>query len=103
MSEHVERWRLRVDEWLDLQKAANLLREVKNDVFADISHKAEGKTNAEKERNARRSTGWREFRDSMIHAEDKATRARMNMKFEEMQFQAWQTKSANERKERSRY
>ena len=103
MSEHVERWRLRAAEWLDLQSAADLLRETKNDVFAQIASSMPGSSNAEKERNARCSTEWEDFRNKMIDAEDKARRARMRVKYEDMRFREWQTNSANSRKERDKY
>lgn len=103
MSEHVEKWRLRMAEWLDLQKAADILRETKNDVFAQIASSMPGKSNAEKERNARCSTEWEDFRNKMIEAEDVARRARMRVKYEQMCFDAWRTESANDRRERDRY
>jgi hypothetical protein len=33
MNELVEKWRIRAAEWLDLQEAADILTETKNDVF----------------------------------------------------------------------
>jgi hypothetical protein len=36
MNELVEKWRIRAAEWLDLQEAADILTETKNDVFAEI-------------------------------------------------------------------
>jgi hypothetical protein len=103
MSEHVEKWRLRCVEWLDLQKAADLLRETKNDVFAQITSSQPGKSNAEKERHARCSTEWEDFRNQMIDAEHKARVARMRLKYEQMCFEAWRSEGANARKERDRY
>ena len=103
MSEHVEKWRLRAAEWLDLQKAADLLRETKNDVFAQITASQPGSSNAEKERNARCSTEWEDFRNHMIDAEDKARRAKFRVTYEKMCFEAWRSEGANSRKERSMY
>lgn len=103
MSEHVERWRLRAAEWLDAQQAADLLRETKNDVFAEIKSKQNGSSEAERDRLARTSSEWRSFRNEMIEAEAQARRLRMRMKFEEMQFDAWRTEAANNRKEQGRY
>lgn len=103
MSEHVEKWRLQAAEWLDAQEAADLLRETKNDVFAEIKSKQNGKSEAEKDRLARISTDWREFRDSMIKAEGLARRIRTRMKYEQMKFDAWRSEGANARRERDRY
>lgn len=103
MSEQVERWRLRAAEWLDAQEAADLLRETKNDVFAEIKSKQNGSSEAERDRMARTSTDWRDFRDSMIKAEGHARRLRMRMKYEEMMFDAWRTQAANDRQEKARH
>lgn len=103
MSELVERWRLRCSEWLDKEQAAQLLRETKNDVFAEIASKSDGSTNAERERNARISPQWIKHRNAMLEAEHEARKARMRMKYEEMQFEAWRTAQANDRRERARY
>ena len=103
MSEHVERWRLRAAEWLDMQQAADLLRETKNDVFAEIKSRMDGSSEAERDRLARTSDEWRVFRDKMVNAESEARRHRMRMKYEEMMFDAWRTEAANARQERGRY
>ena len=103
MTEHVERWRLRAAEWLDAQQAADLLRETKNDVFAEIKSRQDGKSEAERDRLARTSDEWREFRNEMIEAESQARRLRMRMKYEEMLFDAWRTEAANARQEKGRY
>ena len=103
MSEIVERWRLRAAEWLDAQEAADLLRDTKNDVFAEIKSKMDGKSEAEKDRLARISDEWIEFRSSMIEAESLARRLRMRMKYEQMMFDAWRTEAANNRQELKRY
>lgn len=103
MSEHVEKWRLMAADWLDKQQAADLLRETKNDVFAQIKSKQNGKSEAEKDRLARISPEWIKFRDSMVTAEAEARRARLRMKHSEMLFDAWRTEAANNRTERGRY
>lgn len=100
MTELVERWRLRAAEWLDLQEAADILRETKNDVFAEIMSRMDGSSIAERDRLARLSPEWKEFRDSMLEAEAKARRARMRLKYEAMMFDAWRTENANARIER---
>ena len=103
MSEHVEKWRLAAADWLDKQEAADLLRETKNDVFAQITASQPGSSNAEKERNARCSTEWEDFRNAMIEAESAARRSRLRVKYEQMKFDAWRTEAANARKERGNY
>lgn len=103
MSEHVERWRLRAAEWLDAQSAADLLRETKNDVFAEIKSRMDGKSEAERDRLARVSQEWKDFRNKMIEAESEARRLKLRMKYEEMLFDAYRTEAANSRQERQRY
>lgn len=72
-------------------------------MFAEIVSRQSGSTNAEKERTARLSRDWNEFRDQMVKAESDARRARMRMKYEEMLFEAWRTASANDRRELARH
>lgn len=86
-------------DWLDKQASADQLRECKADRFAEISHRQDAKTNAEKERLARLDPEWREYREGMLHAEDEARRARFWMKKKEMLFDATRSMNANRRKE----
>lgn len=101
MTDLVEKWRLAAAEWLDLQDAADLLRETKNDVFAEIVSDQEGSSMAEKERRARITTRWREHRDNMVKAESDARRAKMRVKYAQMRFDSWRTSNANARSERA--
>jgi hypothetical protein len=103
MNDHVERWRLRASEWLDAQQAADLLRETKNDVFAEIKSRQDGRSEAEKDRLARLSNDWKDHRNKMIEAEANARRLRLRMKYEEMMFDAWRTGEANKRRELAKY
>lgn len=103
MMEEVEKWRIAAAEWLDLQEAADVLRETKNDVFAEITAASEGKTNAEKERNARLSERWNEFRTAMLKAEADARRSRFRMIYADKVFEAKRSENANARAERSKY
>jgi len=100
MNEYVEKWRIRAAEWLDLQEAADILTETKNDVFAEIKSMQEGSSEAERERKARLSPEWKEFRDKMLDADAKARRARLRVKYESMLFDAWRTENANARTEK---
>ena len=100
MNELVEKWRIRAAEWLDLQEAADILRETKNDVFAEIMSAQDGSSIAERDRMARLSPEWKEFRDKMLEAEAQARRARMRLKYEQMIFDSWRTENANARTER---
>jgi hypothetical protein len=100
MNEYVEKWRIRAAEWLDLQEAADILNETKNDVFAEIKSAQDGSSEAEKERKARLSPEWKEFRDKMLDADAKARRARLRVKYESMLFDAWRTENANARTEK---
>lgn len=99
--DQVERWRLRAAEWLDAQQAADLLRECKNDTFAQITSEMEGHSNAEKERNARCSGRWNEYRNKMIEAESQARRLKLRVTYERMMFDAMRSENANARTERN--
>lgn len=102
MSELVEKWRIAAAEWLDLQNAADLLDDTKHDVFAEIVESMEAKTTAEKERQARLSARWREFRDKWIEAKQEARRSKFRVKYAEMLFDSWRTDNANARAERAK-
>ena len=103
MDDLVEKWRLAAADWLDLQEAADLLRETKNDVFAEITAGSEGASNAEKERNARLSQEWKTYRDKMLRAEADARRAKFRVTYADKQFDAARTAAANARSERGKY
>lgn len=103
MSERVEKWRLAAAEWLDAQQAADLLRETKNDVFAQIKSAQIGASEAERDRMARISDEWQDFRNKMIDAEGHARRLRLRVKYEQMVFDAWRTEAANSRNEQRNY
>jgi hypothetical protein len=100
MTDLVEQWRLAAAEWLDLQDAADLLRETKNDVFAEIMSDMNCKTVAEADRTARCTERWQDFRNQMLDAEKKARRAKMRVRYVQMKFDSWRTENANARTER---
>lgn len=103
MSERVEKWRLAAAEWLDAQEAADILRESKNDVLAEIVSDMDGNSHAERDRLARISDRWKEYREKMVKAEAYARRLRFRVKYEQMIFDAWRTEAANNRTERKSY
>ena len=100
MLEELEKWRLASAEWLDLQEAADILRETKNDVFAEIVSRMEGSSHAERDRLARLTSEWREFRDEMVKAESAARRAKFRVKYSDMKWNSLRSMSANQRAER---
>lgn len=99
MFEEVEKWRIAAAEWLDLQEAADILRETKNDVFAEICSGMDAKSEAEKQRLARLSDRWKSHRNEMVGAENKARRAKLRVKYADMIFEAKRTENANARAE----
>lgn len=103
MQEQIEKWRLQMEKWLDLQEAADLLQETKSEVFAQITSEMDGTTNAEKERQARLSERWNEFNNNRIEANSKARRAKAGVKYCDMKFTAANSAAANARAERRNY
>lgn len=99
MFEAVEKWRIAAAEWLDLQEAADILRETKNDVLAEITIRQPGSSHAEKDRNARVSKEWADFRSKMLEAEAKARRSKLRVKYFDMMFDAARSENANARAE----
>lgn len=94
-----ERWRLAAAEWLDLQDAADVLTGAKNDTLAEITSRTEGSSHAEKDRKARMSSEWKEYRTEMIAAESKARRAKFRLMFAKMQREDHLNGEANRRAE----
>ena len=103
MSEHVEKWRLAAAEWLDLQDAADILRETKADVFAEITSRQGHNSEAANQRAARLDPEWKAFRDKMVKAESAARRSKFRVKYAEMQFDHWRSQNANARTEKKMY
>lgn len=99
MFDEVEKWRIAAAEWLDLQEAADVLRETKNDVFAEICSGIDAKSEAEKQRLARVSRRWQNHRNDMLKAENVARRAKLRVKYADMIFEAKRTENANARAE----
>lgn len=60
----------------------------KNDVLADLTNKAEGESNAEKERNARLSPEWQVFRQSLIDAKAEALKKKIEY---DVAIRTWET------------
>lgn len=103
MQDQIENWRIEAASWLELKKASELLRETKNDVFAEITSKMNGKSEAEKQRMARVSLEWKEHRNAMLEAESKERRAKLLLKYKDMLVWSANSENANARKERGQY
>lgn len=103
MWEELEKWRLACAEWLDLQEAADLLEDTKNDVFAEIVTLQEGDSEAAKQRLARVSDKWKQHREVVTTATNKARRSKMRVKYADMAFEAKRTENANARAELGKY
>ena len=103
MTDLVELWRIEMAKHLDLKNAAAMLRETKNDVFAQICDAQTGSTNAEKERKARISDEWKEHRNAMLNAESEERKAHAAVVYRKMRFDEWRSLGANARAERSNY
>lgn len=101
--EVVEKWRVRADEWADAKDAAEILRETKSDVLAEITSTMNGKSHAERERLARVSERWKEHRTAMLDAERKERRAKIVMTHADKYYEAIRTENANARAEMGKY
>lgn len=99
MFEELEKWRIAAAEWLDLQEAADILEDTKNDVFAEICSGMDANSEAEKQRLARISDRWKQHRKEISEANNKARRARFRVKYADMAFEAKRTENANARAE----
>lgn len=94
--EQLERWLLEScqkaaklgRDWSVKQGELTSLEDRKNDYLALLTHQAEGKTSAEKERNARLHHDWTVFRDNMIQVKKEVLVLRMQFDVEKRR---WET------------
>ena len=103
MTEHVEKFRLACADWLDKQKAADVLNDTRKITFAEIASGIEAPSEAAKSRLAMISQDWKEHTKKTTEANHEARRANMVVKLRQMEFDAWRTEAANARKERGNY
>lgn len=99
MFKAISEWEGYVSDWLDKQEQADILREAKNDRLAEVVTKQNGGSHAERDRQARISNEWKDFRTGMVEAENIARRAKFRMKRAEYMIQAVQDANASQRKE----
>ncbi len=103
MTELVEKYRLACAEWLDKQKAADILEDTKKIVFAEICSGIDASSEAAKSRLAMISQDWKDHTAKTSEANHEARRARMIVRLRQMEFDAWRTEAANSRNERGNY
>lgn len=99
MFKAITEWEVHVKDWLEKQEQADILREAKNDRLAEIVTKQSGGSHAEKDRQARISDEWKEYRTGMVEAENLARRAKFRVKRAEYGIMAVQDSNASQRKE----
>ena len=84
-------------EWLKAKEVAAQLRERKNDMLAEYTDEAEGKSHAEKERNARTSQKWKDYVSAMLAAEHEERLAKGRVGHVQMKFDALRSMGAAQR------
>lgn len=96
-----EEFRLAAKEWVEADKAANLLEETKTAVLSQMMLKQGDVPVSRAEMHVKASSQWSEFIASMVEARSAANLARVKMKWIEMRFAEWNSKDANARRERA--
>ena len=95
-----ERWRLIAEEWVEADKAANLLEETKSAFLSQKMLALGDMPVSRAEMIVKGSIEWTEFIDSMCNARKDANLLRVRRDFLEMRFRERQNADANARKER---
>lgn len=99
-----EEFRIAAKEWVELDKAARLLDELKTVTLAQMKTNLMAErgemADAKAERLAKSSKEWEEYIRAMVDAKGAANLARVKMQWIELRFHEWQSADANARRER---
>ncbi len=98
----VEVWRLKAEEWVDLDAAAFLLMEGKTTVLEryKAEHIEEGMSAAAAERKVKTSDAWADYLKKMCAARKRALHAKVGMQYAERMYWEGTNKDANVRAEK---
>lgn len=95
-----EEYRIAAKDWVEKDKAANLLEETKTAVLAQMMLAQGDMPVSRAEMHVKASSQWSEFIASMVEARSAANLARVKLKYIEMRFSEWTANDANARRER---
>lgn len=96
-----ESFRIVARQWVEADKAANILEECKSAVLSQLML-AKGEMPVSKaEMQSKASPEWTEYLDKMVAARADANLRKVQMEFIRMQFSEWQSSDANARRERN--
>lgn len=99
-----EEFRIAAKEWVEQDKAARLLDELKTVTLAQMKTNLMAERgdmpDAKAERLAKSSKEWEEYIRAMVDAKAAANLARVKMQWIELRFHEWQSADANARRER---
>ena len=94
-----EVWREAADHWTDLDNAARLLEETKSAVLSKWMTEEGDVAVSKAELRVKASDRWKRFVESVVNARTAADKAKIEMKYREMQYFEGQSKAATERVE----
>ena len=99
-----EEFRIAAKEWVEQDKAARLLDELKTVTLAQMKTNLMAERgdmpDAKAERLAKSRKEWEEYIRAMVDAKASANLARVKMQWIELRFHEWQSADANARRER---
>ena len=99
-----EEFRIAAKAWVELDKAARLLDELKTTTLAQMKTNLMAKLgdmpDAKAERLVKSDPDWEAYIRAMVDAKGEANLARVKMQWIEMKFSEWQSADANARRER---
>lgn len=95
-----ETFRIVARQWVEADKAANILEECKSAVLSRLMISKGDMPVSKAEMLSKASTEWQEHLDLMVAARGEANLKKVQMEFIRMQFSEWQSNDANARRER---
>lgn len=95
-----EQFRIVARQWVEADKAANILEECKSAVLSKLMMAKGDMAVSKAEMLSKASDEWDEHLNLMVQARSDANLKKVQMEFIRMQFSEWQSNDANARRER---
>jgi hypothetical protein len=95
-----EQFRIVARQWVEADKAANILEECKSAVLSKLMMSKGDVAVSKAEMLSKASDEWAEHLNLMVQARADANLKKVQMEFIRMQFSEWQSNDANARRER---
>lgn len=94
-----EQFRIAAKQWVELDKAANMLEETKSAVMSQRMAALGDIPVSHAERTVKSSDEWLDFIKTMVDARSNANLKKVQLEYLRMKFQEWSSENANRRAE----